>query len=214
MRSWPVNLAAARATPELLIMDSRERLELLHHFGFLYFFEERIATQATGKWSDRGEEIKAPHYFDGLFSRVLGARIIAMLYDLVHEQPAIAREQGAIIDLHDGEQLSILRVPIVNDIETEQAQVAREFSEMAISDKSIDFFGLQSILRKKRRRRLDGISVNFSFALQNVREIDRLPVHQDQINLGMRHSARLNHVFNRGLLAEAAFDYFITRFRF
>src|SRR5205807_7605360 len=168
MRSWPVNLAAARATPELLIMDSRERLELLHHFGFLYFFEERIATQATGKWSDRGEEIKAPHYFDGLFSRVLGARIIAMLYDLVHEQPAIAREQGPIVDLHDGEQLSILRIPIVNDIETKQAQVACQFSEMDISDKSIDSFGLQSIFMEKRRLRLDRININFLFALQDV----------------------------------------------
>ena len=76
-------------------MDSRERLELLNHFAFLYFFEERIATQATRKWSDRGEEIKAPHYFDGLFRRILGARIIAMSHDLVHEQPAIAREQGS-----------------------------------------------------------------------------------------------------------------------
>jgi len=102
-------------------MDSRERLELLNHIGFLYFFEQRIATQATRKWSDHGEKMKAPHDFDGLFSRVLGARIIAVSHDLVHEQPAIAREQGLIINLHDSEQLSILRILIVNDIETEQA---------------------------------------------------------------------------------------------
>ncbi len=149
-------------------MDSRKRLELLNHFAFLYFFKERIATQATRKWSDRGEEIKAPYYSDGLFRRILGARIIAMPHDLVHEQPAIAREQGAIVDRHDGEQLSILRVPIVNDIETEQAQVSRQFSEMAISDKSIDSFDLQSIFMEKRRLRLNGINVNFLFALQNV----------------------------------------------
>ena len=113
-------------------MDSRERLELLYHFALLYFFEQRIATQATRKWSDRGEKIKAPHDFDGLFSPVLGARIITMSHDLVHEQPAIAREQGSIVDVHDGEQLSILRIPVVNDIETGQAQVAREFSEVSI----------------------------------------------------------------------------------
>ena len=195
-------------------MDSRKRLELLNHFAFLYFFEQRIATQATRKWSDRGEEIKAPYYSDGLFRRVLGARIIAMPHDLVHEQPAIAREQGAIVDRHDGEQLSILRVPIVNDIETEQAQVARQFSKMAIRQKLRQMEHLQSIFREKRRLRLDGINVNVLFALQNVRETNGLPVHQDQINLGMRHSARLDHIFDRGFLAEAAFDYFITRFRF
>ena len=114
-------------------MDSRERLELLNHFAFLYFFEQRIATQATRKWSDHGGEIKAPHDFDGLLGRVLGARIIAMSHDLVHEQPAIACEQGStpkafaspdnfgVVDLHAGEQLSILRIPIVKDIETKQA---------------------------------------------------------------------------------------------
>ena len=91
-----------------------------------------------------------------------------MLYDLVHEQPAIAREQGPIVDLHDGEQLSILRIPIVNDIETKQAQVAREFAKMTISDKSIDSFGLQSIFMEKRRLRLDRININFLFALQDV----------------------------------------------
>jgi hypothetical protein len=132
-------------------MDSRERLELLYHFSFLYFLEQRIATQATRKWSDRGEKIKAPHDFDGLFSPVLGARIITMSHDLVHEQPAIAREQGSIVDVHDGEQLSILRIPVVNDIETEQAQVAREFSEMSIRQKLRQMVYLQSIFMEKRR---------------------------------------------------------------
>ena len=76
-------------------MDSRERLELPNHIGFLYFFEQRIATQAACKWSDQGDEIKAAHYFDDLFSRVLGAGAIAMSHYLVHEQPAIAREEGS-----------------------------------------------------------------------------------------------------------------------
>ena len=76
-------------------MDSRERLELLNHIGFLYFFEQRIATQATSKWSDQGDEIEAAHYFDDLFSRVLGAGTIAMSHYLVHEQPTIAREEGS-----------------------------------------------------------------------------------------------------------------------
>ena len=149
-------------------MDSRERLELLYHFAFFYFFEQRIATQATRKWSDRGEKIKALHDFDGLFSRVLGVRIIAMSHDLMHEQPAIAREQGSILDVHDGEQLSIVRIPIVSDIETEQAQVAREFSQVAIRDKLIYSSSLQSMFMEKRRQRSDGIDINFVFARQNV----------------------------------------------
>jgi len=120
-------------------MDSRERLELLYHFSFLYFFEQRIATQATRKWSDRGEKIKAPHDFDGLFSPVLGARIITMSHDLVHEQPAIAREQGSIVDVHDGEQLSILRIPVVNDIENRaDAGRARVFRDVHPPETSSD----------------------------------------------------------------------------
>jgi len=65
-----------------------------------------------------------------------------------------------------------------------------------------------------RRQRLDGIDINFLFAFHDVRKINRLPVQEDQVNLGMWHSARLDHIFNRGFLAETAFDKFITRFRF
>jgi hypothetical protein len=48
---------------------------------------------------------------------------------------------------------------------------------------------------KMRRHRLDGIDINFLFAFQDVRKTNRLPVQEDQVNLGMRHSAGLNHIF-------------------
>jgi hypothetical protein len=48
---------------------------------------------------------------------------------------------------------------------------------MDISDKSIDSFGLQSIFMEKRRLRLDRLNIHIFIALQNVREIDRLPLH-------------------------------------
>ena len=191
-------------------MDSRERLELLNHFAFLYFFEQRIATQATRKWSDHGGEIKAPHDFDGLLGRVLGARIIAMSHDLVHEQPAIAREQGPVVDVHDGEQLPILRIPIVNDVETKQAQIAREFSEMAIRDKPIDSCSLQSILWKKRGLMSNRINIHLMVALKDAGEIDRLVIDQNQIDFRMRDAAGFNYVLDRGSLGQIPLDNFVT----
>jgi hypothetical protein len=136
MRSGPVDLAAASATPESIIINVRERLELLNHVGFGDFLQWRIATEAPRKRSNRLEKVKATDYLDGLFISILRTRAIASFHDRMHEQPPVARQECPVFAFHYAQQLPILRLAIIRNIEAEQAQIAREFPKVAIRDKT------------------------------------------------------------------------------
>ena len=71
MRSGPINLAAPCATPELFVVEFRERLEPFNYFGLGNLLQRRVAAKAARKWSEGTKKIKAANYFDGLFIGVL-----------------------------------------------------------------------------------------------------------------------------------------------
>src|SRR5437899_11740080 len=96
MRSSPVNLAAARAAPELFIVDLSKRLKLLNYVGLRNFLERRIAAKAPGKRGDQSKKIEAANYFEGLFMRVLRSRVVTSFYDCIHEQAPVAREKRPV----------------------------------------------------------------------------------------------------------------------
>src|SRR5713101_1334410 len=98
--------------------------------------------KATGEWSDRREQVKTAQHFDCLLQRLLRPQIVAVLHNSVHEQAAVAGEQGAIVGLGTVDYLSIFRCGIVNDIDAKQSQIADEFSEMTIGDKLLDINSL------------------------------------------------------------------------
>ena len=100
MRSGPVNLAATRAAPELLVINPGKGLELFNYFSLAYFLERCIAAKATRKRIDGREKVKTANDLDRLFVSILGTRIIAVFYDGMHEQVAIARKQGAVLAFH------------------------------------------------------------------------------------------------------------------
>jgi hypothetical protein len=142
VRSSPVDLATASATPEPLVINLRERLELLNHIGFGDFLQWRIATETPRKRSNRIQKVKATDYLDGLFIGILRTRAIAGFHNRMHEQPPVARQECAIFAFHYAEQLPILRLVIISDIEAEQAQIAREFPKVSIRDKTFNTTGL------------------------------------------------------------------------
>lgn len=100
MRAPPVNLPAPGATPELVIIDSCKRLELLHYFSFLNFLKQRIAMKAARKWHNGREKLKSTDYFDCLRGGFLRAWVIAMLHNRVHQEAAVAGKQCAVFALH------------------------------------------------------------------------------------------------------------------
>ena len=100
MRAPPINLSTPGATPELVIVDSSKRLELLRHFSFLDFLKQRIAMKAAREWRNGRGKLKSTDHFDGLLGGFLRTWIIAMLHNRVHQEAAVAGKEDAVFALH------------------------------------------------------------------------------------------------------------------
>ena len=87
-----------------------------------------------------------------------------MLHDRVHEQTPITRQERSIFASHNLEQLPIISVFGVGDIKSEQTKIAREASQMSISNKSCNVNRLQSFLRALRARILNRENLYFCVA--------------------------------------------------
>jgi len=107
-----------------------------------------------------------------------------------------------------------LRLPVVGDIEPEQAQVPCECPEVAICDKSLNGVHLEPLFLKEQTLRLHRVKVDIYIFNDWVREIDGLSVYKNQINLGMRHAARFDYIFHRRFFDQIALDDFAAGLRF
>src|SRR4029077_18553235 len=91
----------------------------------------------------------------------------------------------------------------VRDIDSEQAKIPNELSQVAIRSKLSDLNNLQPIFWEKSMPfRIDGINVDKGLARQDTGEIDRVLVDQNQVDFRMRHSAGFDDIFDRGPLAQ------------
>src|SRR5437016_14246877 len=91
MRSGPVNLAAASATPEILVIDFGKRFEFVNHISFADFLKRRITTKTAREGSNRAEKIKTTDHLDGLFISILRTRAIAGFHNRMCKQAPGAR---------------------------------------------------------------------------------------------------------------------------
>ena len=46
----------------------------------------------------------------------------------MHQQATVAGEKGVILTGHDCDELSIFGIPIISDVDSEQAKITDEFS--------------------------------------------------------------------------------------
>src|SRR5713226_10325423 len=73
---------------------------------------------------------------------------------------------------------------------------------MAVGNKSLNIWNLQSILWKKCNRRSDSINFDSCIAFQSIGKVYRLAVDKDQINFRMRYATGLDHIFDRSCLVK------------
>ena len=99
-------------------------------------FQRGVTSQTPRERRDQFRKIKTADNFDRLFVGVLGPRAISVLNDRVHEQTPITRQERSIFAGHHLEQLAVISVLAVGDIKSEQTKIAREASQMSISNKS------------------------------------------------------------------------------
>lgn len=173
MRASPVNLPAAGATAELLVMDFCKRFEFLNNVGLGHRLQRRVAAEAARKWSDKAQKVETADHLDRLFVGILGTRTISVLDDRVHEQTPITRQERAVFARHDVEQLPVISVLTVGDIKTEHAKITLEAAQMAISYKSSDTRSLQSFFLKSRITILDRKDLHVCVVRQRMIEADR-----------------------------------------
>jgi hypothetical protein len=85
MRSRPVNLAATRATAELIVIDFRKRLEVINDFGLGRVLQRGVTAKTARKWSDQLDEVKTAEDLHCLLVRGLGPRTISALNNRMYE---------------------------------------------------------------------------------------------------------------------------------
>jgi hypothetical protein len=138
VRARPVDLFAARTAPELGVVDFGKRLEFVDYVGLGCLFQRCVTSHAARERRDQFRKVKTADNLDRLFVGILGARAISVLNDPVHEQTPITRQKRSIFAGHHLEQLPVITVFRVGDIKPEQPKIARESSQMSISNKSCD----------------------------------------------------------------------------
>ena len=69
MRAGPVDFAAARTAAKIVVVNFRQRLELIEHLRLLHLRERSIALQAAGEWCDELDQIEPANDLDDLFGR-------------------------------------------------------------------------------------------------------------------------------------------------
>ena len=73
----------------MVVIDFGERFEFVDYVGLGYFFQWGVTSEAPRERCDQFRKVKTSDNFDRLFVGILGARVISMLHDRVHEQPPI-----------------------------------------------------------------------------------------------------------------------------
>ena len=136
MRPGPVDLFAVRTAAKLVVIDFGERLEFADYVGFGCRFQRAVTSQAPRERCDQFRKVKTADNLNRLFVSVLGPWPIPVLNDRVHEQTPITRQKRSIFADHHLEQLAIVSILTVGDIKSEQTKIAREASQMPISNKS------------------------------------------------------------------------------
>ena len=135
VRPRPVDLFAVRTAAELVVIDLGERLEPVDYVDLGCLFQQFVTSQAPRERRDQFRKIKTADDLNSLFIGILGARVISVLNDRVHEQSPITRQERSIFAGHNFEQLPVIGVLEVGDIKSEQTKIARESSQMPISNK-------------------------------------------------------------------------------
>ena len=193
-------------------MDFGERLKFVDYLGLGCLFQRGVTSQAPRERRDQFRKVKTADNLNSLFVGVLGARAIPVLNDRVHEQTPITRQERSIFAGHYLEQLPVISVLVVSDIKSEETKIARESSQMSISNKSCNPNSLQSFLRAIRATILDRENLYFCVVGQRVIKTDCLFIDQDQINLRVRNATRLNDVFYGRLFCQPPLDYCLAGF--
>lgn len=174
-------------------------------FRFFDSAKRAVTLQTARKRLDSAPEVERLDDLEKLIVCVRRAHRVSMRHDISFEKPKVPREHDPALIAGTAGDARIVEIALIDAIETQEPQVARELSQVHVGNE----FWLAERLRPKPRHarhvqpfehRIDGNALS---SAQAVLEPDGLPVHEDDIDLGMRNPERFDKVFDRTRFTQA-----------
>lgn len=200
MGPLPVEVAAARAATEGVHPSPGGGGHEVGDLLLVHRLQHAVASQAAGVGAGPLLQLEPGRHFDQLLPGTAGPHVVAVGQGAVPEQIPIPGEQDAPLGHRQGHQVGVVEGGVVDGVESEEAEVAGEPGEMVVGDESglperggtdpddgSDVEGLEH-----------GIHRHPVAVVDAVREVDRLPVDQDQVHLGVGYPAALDQILDPG----------------
>ena len=211
VRSWPVDLFAARTAAELVIINFGKRLEFVDYLGLGCLLQWSITSETARERRDEFQKVKTVDNLNGLFVGVLRAWAISVLNHGMHKQSSITRQKRPVFAGHHLQQFLVASVLVVSYVEAEEAQVARELTEVAINNKDQYSRMLQMFIRTARATMSDRKNLHFSRVGHRLIKTDALPIYHNHVNFRMWNATRFDDIFYRCFFSKAPLDYSVAR---
>ena len=121
------------------------------------------------------------------------------------EQAGVATEHGAVFGQGNRQEFDILAIVAVKAIETKQPQVSRQPAQVYVEHEArlAQRRGAQARDIGKVKAFEHGIHRDTFTIAQLVAETNRCAIHQDQVDLGVRHTQGFDRILDRGRSIES-----------
>src|SRR5271157_1345748 len=198
VRPFPVHVAASGAFPELFVPRRdgwrHSLVDLLLGDGTQAF----IARHAAGERAQQPREIEPFHHLGGLPAAVRLAQPVAARHGGVFEQPAVPRQQDALLFGGDPRQFRIARAIPVLGVESEHAQIRRQPSQVNIQHelRFAQRLRAHAQLRRDVERFEYGIHRDTVAISKHAGKVRRLAVDQHQVDFRVRNAETLDRILD------------------
>lgn len=208
VRTLPVDAPTLSAPAEIVELPARSRLKLLDDALLRDALEHAVASHAATERAKGATQVQSSNHLHGLSHRILLANEKTMGDRLALEKSSVTCEQDSLFLGRDAGEISIVPLRVKAGVEAEQPQVPDKRSKVAVDREAGDPQGL----RPQTGEPCDvetlehGIDADVIAMGQTMCKVHRGPVHQDEVDLGVGNSKRLNGVLDRRSGDKAVLD--------
>jgi len=199
VRPFPEDTAAFGAGAEPLVLRRHARRQFRQRLGPGDRLQCRIAAQAARERACAARKIEAGEDLAQLRPAAQCAHEAAVRDATALEQVTVARQHDAALRDCDQLDLSVVEAVVIKGVVTHHAQQVRQPAEVSVGDESA--VAQRPRAQAQQRRHVEGLEHRVDrhpvVVGEQAVEAYRLAVDQDQLDLGVRHAERLDHVLRR-----------------
>lgn len=198
MRARPVDAAALRASPEVVVVAAGQRRDPIDDVVLGHIGDDAAAAHTATERREPTGQVETADHLDDLLERTVRVHEHTVGDIAAFEQSAVASQQDPVLGGRDLGQHGVLGVPFAADVHSQQPQQPREPAQIDVDDEAriaqragahpSQWPDVQRFEHRVRGEPIAGARV--------VAEADRRAVHQQQIDLGVRDARGLHDVFH------------------